>query len=118
MSAVDSAIAEMEAALAAIVPVHEGLRNFSWLNLPPEMQSEVQQAIGAYDRRVMLLTESLRWTRQLVADGYPVLEDREVTPDVFAELKKEAAEIDAALKIFITRLAAQLGLAADDPVLK
>lgn len=118
MSAVDTAIVEIQAALASLAPRHEGLRDFARLNLQAQTSADVQAAIAVYDRRVSLLNQSLATLQQLVADGHPTLEVREVDAAVLKDLQESAATIEAALGQFRPTIPNTLGLVASPPVPK
>jgi hypothetical protein len=99
-TAVDAAIIEIKAAIAAITPQLEGLRDFSRLNLEPGTQEEVQKSITIYDRRFALLTAAENSLETLVIDGYPDVPVSQVEESVFADLSENASTIEAALKQF------------------
>jgi hypothetical protein len=118
MSAVDTAITEIQAAVADLAPRHEGLRDFARLNLQPQTIADVQAAVAVYDRRVGLMNEALAVLQRLVADGYPRLDSREVDAAVLKELQDNAATIEAALSQFAPTIPKTLGLTAGPPVPK
>jgi len=118
MSKVDEAISEITSALTDIAPKHEGLRDFSRLNLHPDTMQAVQAAIGQYDRRVALLQDAKEKLVNLRNDGYPELDIPEVTEAVLTDLKENEATIEAALKQFHPETASTLGLSSGAPVPK
>lgn len=115
MSAVDTAITELQIGLTDLAPTHEGLRDFSRLNLRPETQADVQASIQVYDRRTGLMNAALDALTRLVADGYPALAISEVGPAVLADLEANKATIDAALGQFTATVPHTLGLTAGVP---
>lgn len=117
MSAVDTAIVEIEQELAALAPIHEGLRDYARLNLSPETMAEVQEAIVIYDRRFALLNAALVNSRALQTDGYPAIPIQDVMPAVYADLRTNKDTIDAALARFAAT-AGSLNLSAGSPETK
>ena len=110
MTKVDEAIVEIEAALAAMAPEHEGLRDFARLNLEPATLATVQSFTAAYDKRFAALTAALTKCRLLIEDGYPELALREIADSEFKDLQANAATIEAALAKFGSSKAVTLGL--------
>jgi len=100
MSAASDAIIEIDAALAALAPQHEGLRDYDRLNLIPEAHAVVQTAINAYDVRVLKLEQAKQALEALVGDGHPEMPARDVVQTVYADLQANKQTIDAALGIF------------------
>ncbi len=115
MSAVDAALAEIDAQLAYIAPIHEGLRDYSRLNLNPDTLVEVNGAIALYDHRVALLTTAKTALEALNGDGYPDLTIPDVSLSVKADLDANQATITAAQAQFHTNAASGLGLAGGEP---
>lgn len=118
MSAVDDAVTEMQAAVKAMEPVHEGFRDFSRLNLHPDTADVVNRAIHEYDQRLGLLNSALAALTQLQDNGYPALPPHEVTPEVLEDLRNNTATIEAALQTFTGEKASLLGLTAGTPEMK
>lgn len=119
MSKVDEAIIEIDAALAEMAPAHEGLRDYSRLNVSAETKAAVDSAITQYDRRRDLLVGAKTTLERLVGDGYPTLDIPDVSVTVKADLDEQKRTIDAALAQFsAVPPAVDLGLAADPPVPK
>lgn len=100
MSKVDEALVEVNAALAAMAPAHEGLRDFSKLNIKAETLAEVNEAIGIYDARKSYLDEAKRVLENLIGNGYPALVIPPVQETVFADLSEQETTISAALSQF------------------
>ncbi len=118
-TAVEAAIAEIDAALTTVAPQHEGLRDFAKLNLQPETAAEVIQLTAVVDARVAALRVAKDALGALLGNGYPTLAIVEVTERVFADLAAQQTTIDAALGLFrATPEAAALGLGAGEPVPK
>jgi hypothetical protein len=114
---IDDIIQELQDALVAMAPEHEGLRDFDALNLGEPAQREISAAIADYDRRVQYingaigqLTEAKSSLQTLEADGYPRLDKREVVDAAYADLQANAATIQAALAKFSSGKAVGLGL--------
>lgn len=116
MSMVDDAMLEIEGAILAMAPAHEGLRDYAALDLRPESLSEVQSAISRYDQRLALLSAARDHLAALQADGFPSLELPPVTATVLDDLRENASTIAAALgKFRAPAQASTLGLSADAP---
>lgn len=118
MSKVDDAIVEINLALSAMAPVHEGLRDFSRLNLEAEARVVVQSELERYDTRKILLERGLEALIALVGDGYPTLVIPAVTETVLNDLRANASTIEAALTQFTSNAAGNLGLSGSEPELK
>lgn len=100
MSKVDEAIVEIDAALAAMAPIHEGLRDYYVLDIHPDTKVNVSSAIDLYDKRKAKLDSARATLTALVDDGYPTLDIPPVVADVYADLLENKATIDAALAQF------------------
>lgn len=109
-TAVDGARDEIQAAMAALVPELEGLRDYARLNLHDDTRREVDFSIAQYDRRLGLLTAADAALASLVGDGYPALDVREVADVVYQDLTANAATIEAALRKFASNAATSLRL--------
>lgn len=114
-SAVETAIQEIDAALAAMAPIHEGLRDYSKLNIQTDTLAAVNGAISQYDHRKSLLEQAKARCEALVADGYPVLDIADVTESVKKDLEAQAASITAALAEFDLDEAATLVIVPGSP---
>ena len=106
-TAVDAAIVEIQAALAEIDPIFEGMQDYARLNLHPDTMELVKSTIQFYENRRNLLVISLQSLQNLVADGYPGLPVQEVTGGIFRDLQDNADTIEAALKKFAQMQEAQ-----------
>ena len=116
---VDSAIQEIQDALAVVSPQLEGLRDFSRLNLTqPESPSVVQSAIVDFERRDHLLIAALNALTALNADNYPDLPNREIEQNVFNDLKEQVTTIEAAFAKFTPLHATNLNLETSQPEFK
>jgi hypothetical protein len=100
MSKVDEALAEVDAALVAMAPAHEGLRDYATLDIHEDTKAQVQIGIGIYDQRFSLLNEAKRVLENLLADTYPALVIPPVDAAVLLDLQENKATIDAALSKF------------------
>jgi len=107
-TAVEQALQEIVTKMAIVAPQHEGLRDYSRLNISPETRTEVTAAITVYDRRVTVMLAAKNALTALLADGYPDLDIREVSAAVLADLKENAATIEAALAQFGSNQAAAI----------
>jgi hypothetical protein len=97
---VDEARAEIAALLAEFAPILEGLRDYGRLNLKPETQTVVQQAIAAYENRVAKLVDLETAAAALVADGHPEIPIKEVSELVYADIADQERTIQAAKSRF------------------
>lgn len=118
MSAVDDAIAELDALLDVLGPQYEGLKDYARLNLQPDSMAAVQVALVVYDRRVGLVATTRDMLVKLRTDGYPTITLPQVSPTVYADLQAQEATITAALGQFTSAPAAALNLSADAPEVK
>lgn len=100
MTAVDQALAEINAELTRIEPIHEGLRDYMSLDIKPDTKAQVNAAVGVYDQRVSYLTTAKDRLALLLADGYPTLALPPVEKAVFDDLTENQATIAAALAQF------------------
>lgn len=112
MSAVDNAVDEIDQALLDLAPKHEGLRDFSRLNLNPDTHDEVARAITQYDERVAALQKALIALKELQRDGHPAMDVREVEASVFDDLAEQKRTIDAAMSQFSNSSPKSLGLSS------
>ena len=112
MSKVDEAIVEIDAELARIAPIHEGLRDYALLDLKPDTKKFVDAEIARYDRRVGFLGNSRQWLLGLKNDGHPGLAPAEVPKEVYADLEENQKTIDAAFGQFGAEEATAMGLKA------
>jgi hypothetical protein len=119
-TAVEAAIAEIDAALVVFAPQHEGLRDFARLNLQPETLTQVNALITKFDQRVAALTAARVGLITLMDHGHPTLPVSEVTALVLADLQAQMTTIEAALPLFHEQpvLAGALNLGAGAPVPK
>lgn len=115
MSAVTDALAEVDAALAAAVAPHEGLRDYNRLNLEAEAKAEVQEGILFFDTRVALLEEAKAALEALLGQGYPEVPVREIVPTAYADLVENRKTIDAALALFAAEQAQVLAMRTGTP---
>lgn len=100
MTAVENAIAEIAALLAQFAPEHEGLRDYTRLNLQPDTQAEVAVSLANYDRRVGLLETAKAACEALMADGHPDLPVREIPASTFADIDANYNTVVAAYARF------------------
>lgn len=117
-TSVDAAIIEIADKLATLEPQLEGLRDFERLNLLPDTHAVVIDSINQYTRREMLMLAAQSALAALVADGYPVLDAREIIQAAYADLTGNAATIEAALAQFKPIVAANLRITAGTTELK
>lgn len=115
MTAVESAIKEIEDALAVIQPQLEGLRDFDRLNIDPDTHALVQTAIVDFDRRVQHLLSSKATLEALMTDNYPEVPVREIPQNSYRDLKANVDTILAAFGKFTPNEAANLKIISDSP---
>lgn len=113
-TAVDAAIVEINAKLAEIAPQHEGLRDYSRLNLSEESHRIISESIEHYNRRVAYLITAKAALEALRVDGHPDLKPVEIAPESLAELQENASTIEAALKQFSSNAATSINLTGGD----
>jgi len=92
--------AELLAAKATILPQIEGLHDFARLNIKPETQTKVQEAIVDFERRLGLINTALSALDGLSADNYPAVPTRSVLADVYNDLQENVTTIEAAFEKF------------------
>lgn len=114
-TAVAAARDEVAAAVAALAPILEGLRDYARLNLGADTAAIVAQEIHDYERRLALLQTTLTALNALLGDDYPNLPVREVEQAVYDDLQTQADTIAAALAKFAPNMATTLGLSAGEP---
>jgi CRP-like cAMP-binding protein len=110
-TAVDDALAEVTAAIAAMADPLEGLLDYSRLNLEDDARREVQEAIADYDRRLARLLEFQTAADALLSDGYPDLKARDISESARENLAYQHRTITAALAQFNANTAVTMGLA-------
>lgn len=115
---IDSAHTELNDALAAVGPEYEGLLDYQRLNLKPDTQREISEAIADYSRRLGLMETARVALDALVNDGYPDLSVRAIAAVAFEDLQANAASIEAALKKFSSNQATGMTLSGGTPVPK
>jgi len=101
-----------------MAPAHEGLNDYSALDIKPETKAQVDAAIALYDTRKTKLEAAREGLVSLVGNGYPVLEIPDVSASVLADLQENAATIEAALAKFSSNAPTSLGLSGAPPVPK
>ena len=105
--------AEIAQALADQKPIHEGLRDFSRLNIKDPTATIVTQTITAYDTRQMRMENALNALDALLADGYPEVPVQEIGGEEYADLAEQVSTVTAALTTFsAAEPAAALSLSA------
>jgi hypothetical protein len=94
MTAVESAVAECDATIAAQIPKVNGLRVLARLDLKPDTAATVNAAIADYDQYQRLL-KTARDANQAVVDfGHPMRTTRVIREAAFDELQEENAAAD------------------------
>lgn len=112
LSAVGAAIVEIAETLDLIAPQHEGLRDYSRLNIQEATRREIMDALEDYERRRVLLEAAKAANQALVDDGHPDLPQREVSASALADLQDQLDTITAARALFQSNAATGLGLTA------
>lgn len=110
MTAVDSALTEINERLATFAPQHEGLRDFALLNLQEATKLEIDSSLKLYDRRKDLLDKAKAALDALKADGHPEIPVREISEAAFADLQGNTSTIEAAMARFASNAAASISL--------
>jgi len=100
MTAVEAAIVEITEKLAEFAPQHEGLRDFTRLNLKEATQAEVAASLALYDTRVALLLAAKAACEALMADGHPDIAVREISGEAYADLTENDTTVHAAYSRF------------------
>lgn len=91
---------ELLAAKQLLLPQIEGLHDFARLNIKPETQAKVQEAIVDFERRLGLINTALAALDGLSADNYPEVPTRSVLADVYNDLQENVTTIEAAFEKF------------------
>jgi len=115
MSAVDTALEEVNAALAALTPQLEGLDDYLRLNILEETRTEVSKLREEYSQRREKLLAAKTALEELVADGYPESQTAVISETALKDLQYNNQTIDAALTLFSSDSANNLGLNASQP---
>jgi hypothetical protein len=121
MSAVSEALTEVQAALAAIAPAHEGFRDYADLNrgeggLLSETQAEVSKIILEYDQRRDALKKVETALLALIEDGHPEIPVTPIPELAYEDLKRNFETVQAALaQVKPNTTAAGLGLTSSPP---
>lgn len=112
MTKVEDAIVEIDERLTTFQPRHEGLKDYSRLNLQEQTAREVGESIVAYDRRVGLLRTAKAALQALMEDGHPEIPVREVSLTALADLQANQSTIAAALTQFASNAPTGVNLSA------
>jgi hypothetical protein len=115
---VEEAVAEIAAAIDVIAPKLEGLYDLARTNIKEESRPPVAAATGVYERRLALLTGAKTALDNLLADGYPVLQEFGVPETVLEDLADQEKTIADALLQFSSSDAASLNPVVGTPVPK
>lgn len=110
MTACESAIAEIDAALARHASPHRGLREYAKIVKDNHSLEDVNAEIAIYDRRVNALVNAKNMLLALMADGYPDLPVRSVDQGVMTELLNDASDLEAAKALFASNAAREMTL--------
>lgn len=116
MSAAQDALAEVEASLAELAPIHEGLRDYAALNLQPPTKDIINAAVLRYDQRRDALLAAKAALDALINDGHPEIPVSAIPEAAYADLQINQSTITAALGKFAPDTSAPtLGLSAGTP---
>lgn len=118
MTSVEAAIQEIDNVLSVLQPQLEGLRDFDRLNIDPDTHAIIQVAIGDYFRREQLLLTAKAALVNLVADGHPDIDVREIPQIIYKNLKDNVDTISAAFSKFSPDKAVNLNINSGTPEFK
>jgi hypothetical protein len=94
---------ELQAALAAVLPYIEGVKNLQRLPLEPPTRAAVDGALEQLETRRVRLERAIAALvalDELLDNGYPAPIALAVAPDVVAELRHEDDVMDLARQLF------------------
>lgn len=111
MTAVENAIAEIDGLLTVFAPQHAGLLSDSRIGLQDTTEEFVRKDIVRYDRRIALLYVARAALVALMSDGHPDIPIMPIDESAFADLKANAAYIEAALLRFSSNAAVSVNMA-------
>jgi hypothetical protein len=114
-TAVDAAIAEIEAKLRDFEDPIEGFDDFDALDIQSTTESFVHDRQTVYQRRRGLLETALAALQALKADGHPEIPILEIPQEAYADLVDQQRTINAALARFAPNVATSMTF-ADGPV--
>lgn len=100
MTPLETVLAEIDAELARLAPIDEGLHDYAALDLTSPTVTEVQAAIALYHERITVLMAAKLALEALIAQGYPALEIPPVAKAVYDDLVANRNTIEAALAEF------------------
>lgn len=112
MTAVDAAVAEIEAALAVARPQLQGLQFFLRLDQSESTKTVLELARVGTDRRIQLLEAALTTLNALLTDEYPEVPIREVPDSILADLQADLAVEASAFALFASDKAVHLNTKA------
>lgn len=115
MSAVDTALAEINAALTALSPQLEGLDDYLRLNILDETRVEVSALREEYSQRHEKLLAAKTQLVALIEDGYPETQTKVISETALKDLQYNNQTIDAALALFSSNSPTALNLTAGTP---
>jgi hypothetical protein len=100
-SNLDSLLAELEAARAALAPQIRGMTSLSNDSLSSELLTQINQEIVDLQRRDGLLAAAIAALEALVADGYPDVPAATLPGNLFEELSGDVSDITAGASVFV-----------------
>lgn len=112
----DALQTEIDAALAVLAPIIEGLQDYARLNIKPETMTAVTEALKLYQDRQKVLTIAQKALAGLEDNGYPDLPAQEVSALVYDDLRDQEATIEAALAKFKTEEAVTVVITPGKPI--
>jgi hypothetical protein len=115
MTAVDAALAEVQARIIEIAPVHEGLRDYLRLNITDETRVEVEQALADYDDMLALMQAFVTAAEALIEAEYPNLEPRLISKPAVDDLQAQLDTVTAARAQFLVNEAETLAIVPGTP---
>ena len=114
----ESAMIEIEAAVAQMALEHEGLRDLGKLVTNDDARIAVAKKLEEYDKRLVFLRQAHTSLTNLVLHGHPRLDATEVVAAAYDDIKNQIDTTTAALGKFTSGAAQTLNVTTGEPVRK
>ena len=119
-SNVEALRAELDAALALLMPQIRGLHDLAAVSISSDLLAQINDQITVRERRRDLIIATIDALDALEGDGYPELAPAVLPVGLFGELQGEETDLDAAVAIFekagpATQIDVVLGAPTDKP---